>query len=147
LCDCYVSLTKTEGFGLGVFDAYQSKKDVIVTGYGGQIEYLQKDYDEIYPYFSYYPFDSWEDTFALIDTCDLIVTCDTSIAHAASCLGKTVIVLLHAAAYFTWNHNVDVGKTKWYKNAWCIRQTEPCKWEGSMIKCKELAIELLKENL
>ena len=113
----------------------------------GELINLQKDYDEIYPNLRYYPFDSWEDTFALIDTCDLIVTCDTSIAHAASCLGKTVIVLLHAAAYFTWNHNVDIGKTKWYKNAWCIRQTEPCKWEGGMLKCKELAIELLEENL
>jgi len=50
LCDCYVSLTKTEGFGLGAFDAYQSKKDVIITGYGGQVEYLQKDYDGLLPY-------------------------------------------------------------------------------------------------
>ena len=50
LCDCYVSLTKTEGFGLGVFDAYQSKKDIIVTGYGGHLEYLQKDYDGLVPY-------------------------------------------------------------------------------------------------
>jgi hypothetical protein len=50
LCDCYVSLTKTEGFGLGVFDAYQSKKDVIVTGYGGHLEYLQKDYDGLIPF-------------------------------------------------------------------------------------------------
>ena len=50
LCDCYISLTKTEGFGLGLFDAYQSKKDVIVTGYGGHLEYLQKDYDGLLPY-------------------------------------------------------------------------------------------------
>lgn len=50
LCDCYVSLTKTEGFGLGAFDAFQSKKDVIITGYGGQLEYLQKDYDGLVPY-------------------------------------------------------------------------------------------------
>lgn len=50
LCDCYVSLTKTEGFGLGAFDAYQSKKDIIITGYGGHVEYLQKDYDGLLPY-------------------------------------------------------------------------------------------------
>lgn len=50
LCDCYVSLTKTEGFGLGIFDAYQSKKDVIVTAYGGHLEYLPKDYDGLVPY-------------------------------------------------------------------------------------------------
>jgi len=50
LCDCYVSFTKTEGFGLGAFDAFKSKKDVIITGYGGQVEYLQKDYNGLVPY-------------------------------------------------------------------------------------------------
>lgn len=38
--DCYFSLTKTEGFGLGGFDAFHSQKDIIVTGYGGHVEYL-----------------------------------------------------------------------------------------------------------
>jgi glycosyltransferase involved in cell wall biosynthesis len=42
--DCYVSLNKGEGFGLTVFDAYNLGKNVITTGYGGQIDYLGKDY-------------------------------------------------------------------------------------------------------
>jgi glycosyltransferase involved in cell wall biosynthesis len=38
--DCYLSLTKAEGFGLGIFDAFNYKKDIIVTGYGGHTEFL-----------------------------------------------------------------------------------------------------------
>lgn len=38
--DCYVSLTKSEGFGLTIFEAYKLKKDVIATGYSGQIDFL-----------------------------------------------------------------------------------------------------------
>jgi len=45
ICDCYVQLTKTEGFGLGIFEAFNKKKEVIVTGYGGHIEFLGKYYD------------------------------------------------------------------------------------------------------
>ena len=41
--DCYVQLTKSEGFGLGIFDAFNLGKDIIVTGYGGHIEYLDKN--------------------------------------------------------------------------------------------------------
>ena len=48
--DCYVQLTKTEGFGLGIFDAFNVGKKVIVTGYGGQIEYLGKDYNGLVNY-------------------------------------------------------------------------------------------------
>lgn len=40
ICDCYVQLTKTEGFGLGIFDAHNSHNKIIVTGYGGHMEYL-----------------------------------------------------------------------------------------------------------
>lgn len=42
--DCYVSLNKGEGFGLTIFDAFNYKKEVITTGYGGQIDFLGKDY-------------------------------------------------------------------------------------------------------
>lgn len=43
--DCYVSLNKGEGFGLTIFDAYNLGKKVISTGYGGQIDYLGKNYE------------------------------------------------------------------------------------------------------
>ena len=48
--DCYVHLTKTEGFCLGAFDAFNNDKKVIITGYGGHIEYLGKDYDGLVDY-------------------------------------------------------------------------------------------------
>jgi len=48
--DCYVHLTKTEGFCLGAFDAFNNNKKIIITGYGGHTEYLGKDYDGLVNY-------------------------------------------------------------------------------------------------
>lgn len=42
--DCYFHLTKTEGFCLGAFDAFNNHKKVIITGYGGHVEYLGENY-------------------------------------------------------------------------------------------------------
>lgn len=42
--DCYMSLNKGEGFGLTIFDAFKLGKKVITTGYGGQVDYLGKNY-------------------------------------------------------------------------------------------------------
>jgi glycosyltransferase involved in cell wall biosynthesis len=64
--DCYVSLTKSEGFGLTLYDAYKYGKKIIVTGYGGHVDFLGKNYqgfvkytlenilseDEMYPYYT-----------------------------------------------------------------------------------------------
>lgn len=50
LGNCYFNLTKTEGFGLGIFDAYKRNKKIIVTGFGGHIEYLGKDYPGLVSY-------------------------------------------------------------------------------------------------
>ena len=41
--DCYVSLCRSEGWGLGAFDAAGFGKPVIITGFGGQTEYLPED--------------------------------------------------------------------------------------------------------
>ena len=109
----------------------------------GEVVNLQREYESINPNLKYYPFDTWEDTLALLDTCDLIITCDTSVSHAAAALGKTTIVLMHAAAYFTWNHNGYITRSNWYENGWCVKQTEPCVWEGTLERAKELAIQLL----
>lgn len=38
--DCFTSLTRTEGWGLGAFEAARLGKPVIITGYGGQLDYL-----------------------------------------------------------------------------------------------------------
>lgn len=48
--NCYISLTKSEGFGLPIFDTYNYGKKVIVTGYGGHIDFLGKDYDGLVKY-------------------------------------------------------------------------------------------------
>jgi hypothetical protein len=48
--DCYFHLTKTEGFCLGAFDAFNNNKKIIITGYGGHTEYLGKDYDGLVDY-------------------------------------------------------------------------------------------------
>ena len=39
--DCYVSLTHSEGWRIGAFDAGRFGRPVIMTGYGGQLDYLQ----------------------------------------------------------------------------------------------------------
>ena len=48
--DCYFHLTKTEGFCLGAFDAFNNDKKVIITGYGGHTEYLGKNYNGLVDY-------------------------------------------------------------------------------------------------
>ena len=41
--DCYVSLDRGEGFGLGPFQAGQCNNPIIVTGWGGVTEYAKED--------------------------------------------------------------------------------------------------------
>lgn len=38
--DCFVSLTRTEGWGLGAFEAARCGRPVVMTGYGGQTDFL-----------------------------------------------------------------------------------------------------------
>jgi glycosyltransferase involved in cell wall biosynthesis len=38
--DCYVSLCRAEGWGLGAFDAAANAKPVVMTGFGGQLDFL-----------------------------------------------------------------------------------------------------------
>lgn len=40
--DCYVSLCKSEGWGLGAFDAMRVGNPVIITGYGGQKDFVKR---------------------------------------------------------------------------------------------------------
>jgi glycosyltransferase involved in cell wall biosynthesis len=50
LGDCYVSLTKSEGFGLTIFDAFNYGKKIIATGYSGHLDYLGKNYNGLVRY-------------------------------------------------------------------------------------------------
>lgn len=47
---CTLSLTSSEGWGLGTFDAASIGVPAIITGYGGQTEYLGDDYPGLLPY-------------------------------------------------------------------------------------------------
>jgi glycosyltransferase involved in cell wall biosynthesis len=38
--DCFISLTRTEGWGLGAFEAARLGCPVVMTGYGGQLDFL-----------------------------------------------------------------------------------------------------------
>ena len=41
--DCFTSLTRTEGWGLGAFEAARLAKPLIMTGYGGQLDYIDPE--------------------------------------------------------------------------------------------------------
>ncbi|VVB72334.1 Uncharacterised protein [uncultured archaeon] len=41
--DCYVSLCRSEGWGLGAFKAAEIGKPVIITGFGGQLDFLPNE--------------------------------------------------------------------------------------------------------
>jgi glycosyltransferase involved in cell wall biosynthesis len=68
--DVYVSLTRSEGWGLGMFDAAALGKPVICTGWGGQLDYLRQEYSTLLDYTlrpvmdrrghrSYAPYQNW----------------------------------------------------------------------------------------
>jgi glycosyltransferase involved in cell wall biosynthesis len=48
--DCFVSLTRGEGWGLGCFDAALFGNPSIITGWGGHLEYLGPDYPFLVDY-------------------------------------------------------------------------------------------------
>lgn len=48
--DCYVSLTSVEGWGLGAFDAAVAGTPLVITGYGGQMEWLGTDHSGLVPF-------------------------------------------------------------------------------------------------
>jgi glycosyltransferase involved in cell wall biosynthesis len=48
--NCYISLPKAEGFGLGIHDAFNLNKPIITTGFGGHVEYLGSNYEGLVKY-------------------------------------------------------------------------------------------------
>ncbi len=57
---CFISLAHSEGWGLGAFDAAACGNPVIITGWGGQIDYLGKDYPWLVDY-KLHPTDQYDD--------------------------------------------------------------------------------------
>jgi glycosyltransferase involved in cell wall biosynthesis len=50
LCDCFVSLHRSEGFGRGLSEAMALSKPVIATGYSGNMEFCNPDTAYLVPY-------------------------------------------------------------------------------------------------
>jgi hypothetical protein len=48
--DCFVSLTHGEGWGMGAYDAATLGKPVLITGWGGHLDYLGADYPGLVAY-------------------------------------------------------------------------------------------------
>lgn len=49
-CDCFVSLHRSEGFGLTMAEAMSHAKPVIATGYSGNLEFMDEDNSYLVPY-------------------------------------------------------------------------------------------------
>jgi glycosyltransferase involved in cell wall biosynthesis len=49
-CDCYVSLHRSEGFGLTMAEAMAHGKPVIATGYSGNVDFMTEDTSRLVPY-------------------------------------------------------------------------------------------------
>ena len=49
-CDCYVSLHRSEGFGLTLAEAMTHGKPVIATGYSGNLDFMNHDVSYLVPY-------------------------------------------------------------------------------------------------
>jgi len=49
-CDCYVSLHRSEGFGLTMAEAMQCGKPVIATGYSGNVDFMTSETSYLVPY-------------------------------------------------------------------------------------------------
>lgn len=82
---------------------------------------------------------SWEDTLACIENLDLVITSCTSIAHAASAMGKPTWVIVPLLPYHVWAYGNE--HSPWYPTTTRVfRQTEFGEWDNTFAKLKsELA--------
>ena len=71
---------------------------------------------------------SWSDTLAAIENLDLVITSCTSIAHAASAMGKPTWVIVPILPYHIWTYGNE--HSPWYQNTTKIfRQTKFANWD------------------
>lgn len=93
---CFVSLTSAEGWGLGAFDAACRGTPVLITGWGGHVEWLGAEYPGLIP-FSFVPNDhpdreifdtgvpwAYADMSAAIDMMRDVVSSTNSPVHTAA---------------------------------------------------------------
>jgi tetratricopeptide (TPR) repeat protein len=83
--------------------------------------------------------ETWEDTLDYIDQMDIIVSSCTSLVHAAGALGKTTIVVVPIAEYYTWTSTRTDETTPWYgDNFKVIKQTKPRDWSEPLARAREI---------
>jgi hypothetical protein len=71
---------------------------------------------------------SWDDTLDYLDQMDLVVTSCTSVAHAASAMGKKTVVMVPIMNYYIWANGKE--HSDWYgPDTYVIRQTKPGCWK------------------
>lgn len=81
-CDCYVSLHRAEGFGLGMAEAMKLGKPVIATGWSGNLEFMN-------PFNSYlvdYTLKEFPESISLYPAGT--IWAEPNIEHAAQCMRK-----------------------------------------------------------
>ncbi len=80
---------------------------------------------------------SWDDTLDYIDQMDIIVSSCTSLAHAASAMGKRTIVLVPILNYYTWG--LPGPHSPWYGDTTLIlRQQEHDNWRAPLAELGEI---------
>ena len=82
----------------------------------------------------------WDDTLDYLDQMDLVVSSCTSLAHAASAMGKRTVVMVPILNYYTW---ARPGRhSEWYSNNTTIlRQTEYDNWNSTIAELEEYTRE------
>ena len=87
---------------------------------------------------------SWDDTLDFIDQMDLVVSSCTSLAHAASAMGKETIVMVPILNYYTWAR--PGAHSKWYgESTRIVRQVEHDNWNESIRELRGIVDE--RKNL
>jgi hypothetical protein len=68
-----------------------------------------------------------------MENLDIIITSCTSVAHAASSLGKRTFVFVPISAYYVWSHSME--QSPWYgDNVTLFRQEKPRTWKEPLLK-------------
>jgi len=117
ICDCYISLHRSEGLGLGLAEAMFLGLPVIGTNYSGNLEFMNKensllvDYNLIKMPPNYYPHSSDQ------------YWADPKILHAVELMSKVIKkkslrekLILNGQNYIRMNHNTAVLKNFLSKN-------------------------------
>jgi hypothetical protein len=80
---------------------------------------------------------SWDDTLDYIEQMDIIISSCTSLAHAASAMGKRTIVLVPVLNYYTWG--LPGRHSPWYStNTVILRQQEYDNWRAPLAELKDI---------